>query len=88
LIEKIDTSVTADRPLSRTNAPRIASPPTNNGRLAATRPPNTTTSSTSTIGIEMVSARTMSCSVWVFTSSKTATSPPTFASSPAGGVRS
>ena len=29
----------------------------------------------------------MSCSVWVFTSSKTATSPPTFVSRPAGPER-
>jgi hypothetical protein len=35
LIEKIDTSVTADRPRSSTNAPRIASAPTNSGSDAA-----------------------------------------------------
>jgi hypothetical protein len=82
LIEKIDTSVTADNPRSSTNAPRIASAPTNNGSEAATSPPKTRTSSTSTIGVEIDSAFTMSCSVCVFTSSNTATSPPTFVSSP------
>ena len=88
-VDREDRDV-GDRLSSRSivNAPRIASPPTASGRLAAVSPPKMTTSSTSTIGIEIGSARAMSSLTWVVMSLAIASSPPIWTSSPAGASRS
>ena len=49
-----------EQPRSAVNAPRIATTPITSGRLAATTLPKISTSSTSRIGIDSVSARAMS----------------------------
>ena len=48
---KIDTSVTSVTARSTAIEPRIANPPTANGRAAASRPPNTHTSTTKLSGM-------------------------------------
>ncbi len=84
---KIDTSVTRLSSRSIVNAPRIARPPTASGRLAAVRPPKTTTSRTSTIGIDSDSARPMSALTWVVMSLPMASLPPSRTSRPGGASR-
>ena len=88
LIEKTETSVTRVSSRSMVNEPRIARPPMASGRLAAASPPKTTTSSTSTIGIDSVSARAMSSPTWLVMSLAIASLPPSWTVSPAGASRS
>ncbi len=57
------------------------------GRLAAVSPPKMTTSSTSTIGIESVSARAMSSPTWLVMSLAMASLPPSCTVSPSGASR-
>ena len=86
LTEKMETSVTSVSSRSMTKAPRIARPPTASGRLAATRPPKMTTSSTSTIGIDSCSARAMSSLTWVVMSLEIAAAAAETRVQPGGGV--
>ena len=60
LTAKIDTSVTSANARSAVNAPRIAVTPMASGSEAAAKLPKISTSSTSRIGMEIVSARAMS----------------------------
>ena len=60
LTAKIETSVNSANARSAVNAPRIAVTPMASGRRAAAKLPKMSTSSTSRIGIEIVSARAMS----------------------------
>jgi len=83
LIEKIDTSVNSVMTRTTVNAPMIATPPISRGVVAASTLPNTNTSSTSRIGIEIISARAMSSETWPFTSRKIALGPPTLVVRPA-----
>ena len=82
LTEKMETSVARLSRRSIVKAPRIASPPIASGRLAAVRPPKTTTSSTSTIGSDICSARPMSSLTWVVMSLLIASSPPSWTVEP------
>ena len=60
LTAKIETSVTCANPRSAVKAPRIAVTPIASGRLAAAKLPKITTSSTTRIGSEIISACAMS----------------------------
>ena len=88
LTAKIETSVARLSSRSMVKAPRIDRPPIASGRLAAVRPPKMTTSSTSTTGSEICSARPMSSPTWVVMSLLMAAAPPSRTSSPGGVARS
>ncbi len=63
LIEKIETSVKVATTQRVKNVPSTATAPTSSGSPAATRPPKTSTSSTSVIGTATDSARARSPSM-------------------------
>ena len=75
LTEKIETSVKLVSTRTSASAPTMASRPTRAGIEAATRLPKIRKASTSTMGIEIVSARARSSLVISLTSSKTAKAP-------------
>ena len=64
LSANIDTSVTNVIARSTAIDPRIANPPTASGSAAASRPPNTQTSTRKLSGIAMDSISSRSFSVW------------------------
>jgi hypothetical protein len=66
----------------------MASPPTSSGMPAAASAPNTTTKSTSSSGIDRLSARPMSRATCVSPSRPTATSPPTLVVRPGAATLS
>ena len=62
---KIETSVTIVTARNTAIEPRIANPPTASGSAAASKPPNTHTSTTKLSGIAMASIVSRSFSLWV-----------------------
>ena len=82
LTAKTDTSVTSVKPRSAVNAPRIAVTPIASGRLAAAKLPKMSTSSTSRIGSEIISARAMSALTCSLMSRLIVGPPPTCVSRP------
>ena len=73
---KIDTSVVKEMTRSTASAPRIAMPPTATGSAAATRPPNTQTSTRKLSGIAIDSITSRSRCDWSVICTLTIAVPP------------